>query len=187
VRTAIRQEIVLIDPLDGPKQDAKADVLSWIDSGAELCRREKPATPPKHLISYVAVIDHEHVLLVDHINAGLWLPPGGHVEPDEHPRDTVHRECLEELGFAPRRPSDGPLFLTVTDTVGITAGHTDVSLWYVVRRDRYRPLQYDASEFSSIRWFHKDDVPLDRADPQMSRFLQKLYGGPKELEGTCQD
>ena len=97
MRAAIREEVELIQPLDGLEYETKLDVLSWIDSGAELCRLEKPAKPPKHLISYFAVVDGEHVLLVDHVNAELWLPTGGHVDPGEHPRDTAMREAREEL------------------------------------------------------------------------------------------
>ncbi|MFI5343447.1 MAG: NUDIX domain-containing protein [Chlamydiales bacterium] len=37
--------------------------------------------------------------LVDHKKANLWLPAGGHVEPNEHPRETVKREILEELSI----------------------------------------------------------------------------------------
>jgi 8-oxo-dGTP pyrophosphatase MutT (NUDIX family) len=40
------------------------------------------------------------VLLVDHKNARLWLPTGGHVEEGEDPRATVVRELKEELGLA---------------------------------------------------------------------------------------
>ena len=83
MRAAIRREVALIEPLDDLEQSSKLDVLSWIDSGVKICRVEKPATPPKHLVSYVAVIDHEYVILVYYINAGLWLPTGGHVEPGE--------------------------------------------------------------------------------------------------------
>ena len=99
MRTQIRKEIELIEPLDEMEQTSKLDVLSWIDSGVELCRLEKPAVPPKHLISYFAVVDGEYILLVDHVNAELWLPTGGHVEPGEHPRVTVLREAKEELSM----------------------------------------------------------------------------------------
>ena len=175
MRAAIRKEVELIQPLDGLEQATKLDVLAWIDSGAELCRLEKPATPSKHLISYFAVVDGEHVLLVDHINAELWLPTGGHVDPGEHPRDTALREAREELSLKGEFLKEGPAFVTITETVGKTAGHTDVSLWYLLRGDRSLSLNFDNSEFHDARWFHKDDVPLDRTDRHMSRFLQKLY------------
>jgi 8-oxo-dGTP pyrophosphatase MutT (NUDIX family) len=120
------------------------------------------------------VIDSDHVLLVDHRDAGLWLPSGGHVEPGEHPRATVARELREELGFAAEHAIDAPLMVTCSTTVGLSAGHTDVSLWYVVRRCRDRALDVDEGESRSVRWFPFADVPLDRSDPNLGRFLAKL-------------
>lgn len=175
IRDQIRVEIEAIAPLDQLERETKVSVLSWIDSGAELFRTQKPATPDKHLVSYFPVVDGDFVLLVDHINAGLWLPTGGHVEPHEHPRATALREVQEELSITGRFLFDEPLLLTSTMTVGRTAGHTDVSLWYALEGDRQQDLVYDHSEFRSIRWFNKHDIPLDRADPQMHRFLSKLY------------
>ncbi|MGB5331666.1 MAG: NUDIX hydrolase [Woeseiaceae bacterium] len=175
MRAEIRKEVELIEPLDALERESKLDVLSWIDSGVEVCRLEKPATPPKHLISYFAVVDDDHLLLVDHINAELWLPTGGHVEPGEHPRDTALREAKEELSIEAEFLKEGPVFLTITETVGKTAGHTDVSLWYVLRGDRSAQLDFDDSEFHEVRWFHKNDVPLGRTDRHMSRFLQKIF------------
>ncbi len=174
-RAEIRKEVERIEPLDELEHASRMDVLSWIDSGTEICRLEKPATPPKHLISYFAVVDGEHILLVDHINAELWLPTGGHVEPGEHPRTTALREAKEELSIDGEFLRDQPLFLTITETVGKTAGHIDVSIWYALRGDRFAELVFDTSEFHSVRWFHKDKVPLDRTDKHMERFLKKLY------------
>ncbi|HVZ38304.1 MAG TPA: NUDIX hydrolase [Candidatus Kapabacteria bacterium] len=99
---------------------------------------------------------------------------GGHVEPGEHPRVTAVREVREELGLAAGPPIDPPLMITCTETVGLTAGHTDVSLWYVLRGSRRLSLRFDAAEFSSVRWFPLGDVPPDRSDPHMCRFLAKL-------------
>ena len=175
MRAEIRQEIELIHPLDATEQASKLDTLAWIDSGAELCRLQKPATPPKHLISYFALVDGDYILLVDHINAELWLPTGGHVDPGEHPRTTVLREAQEELAIDAKFLHQAPLLLTVTETVGKTAGHTDVSIWYALQGDRTAKLTFDASEFTRICWFHKDNVPLEHTDPHMGRFLAKLY------------
>ncbi len=154
MRSAIRQEVESIEPFDALEDAHRADVLAWIDSGVGLCRIQKPATPSKHLVAYFVLVDHDHLLLVDHKNAQLWLPTGGHVEPGEHPRATVTRELREELGLHLAEIAQLPLMLTVSETVGRTAGHTDVSLWYVIHADRDVALEFDAEEFHSVRWFH---------------------------------
>jgi 8-oxo-dGTP pyrophosphatase MutT (NUDIX family) len=125
-------------------------------------------------VSYFALVDAGHVLLVDHRNAQLWLPTGGHVDPGEHPRETVRRELREELGLEIDGDLSPPLMLTVTGTVGVTAGHVDVSLWYVVESDMRSQFIWDRGEFSDVRWFGFDDVPLGRSDPHMGRFIAKL-------------
>ncbi|TFW07269.1 NUDIX hydrolase [Oxalobacteraceae bacterium OM1] len=174
MRSTIRSEVLALEPCDELEAAHIADVCGWIDSGVELCRLQKPATPPKHLVSYFVVVDGDHVLLVDHKNAQLWLPTGGHVEPGEHPWDTVIREAKEELQMDATPLFDRPLFLTVTSTVGLTVGHIDVSLWYVLKGDRRLPIHFDEQEFNAATWFHVSGVPLERSDPHMSRFLQKL-------------
>ena len=103
-----------------------------------------------------------HVLLVDHIKSGLWLPPGGHVDPDEHPAVCARRECREELGCSLEftDPEARPSFLTVTTTIGSDAGHTDVSLWFVGVGREEMPLTPDPSEFRETRWWSTDEVDM---------------------------
>ncbi len=175
MRNKIRNEVASILPMDNKELSTQTEILQWIDSGVELCRIQKPDIPPKHLIAYFALIDGDHILLVDHINAELWLPTGGHVDPNEHPRDTVLREAKEELGIDGEFLLQKPILITCTETVGKTAGHTDVSIWYALKGSRKMNFHYDDSEFSQVRWFHKDEVPLDRTDPEMKRFMKKLY------------
>lgn len=175
MRDLIRQEVSSIEPLDDLEVSTIEAVLDWIDSGVELCRTEKPATPDKHLVSYFPVVDGEYVLLVDHINAERWLPTGGHVEPDEHPKETALRECFEELNLEGAFLFEQPLLVTSTETVGKTAGHTDISLWYALKGDRTSFLEIDPSEFNEARWFHKDLLPSN-TDPDLPRFVAKLYG-----------
>lgn len=174
MRAAIRSELEAISPLDALEVQHRSEALAWIDSGAPLFRTAKPATPPQHLVSYFAVVNGERILLVDHRNAQLWLPPGGHVEEGEHPRDTVVREVREELGFAPAHEIAAPLMVTCTETVGLTSGHTDVSLWYVVNAAEGQTMTYDEQEFAGIRWFEFSDAPFHRSDPHLARFIRKL-------------
>jgi 8-oxo-dGTP pyrophosphatase MutT (NUDIX family) len=165
-----------IEPLDEVERDHRARALTWLAGTDDVYRRVKPAEPAQHLVAYVVPTDPADgsVLLVDHINAGLWLPPGGHVEVDEDPARTAAREIDEELGLA--GDVSGPLFLTVTETVGIDSGHTDVSLWYVLETGRDQSLRPDPGEFHQVRWWSPDELRSadpSRFDPHFFRFLDK--------------
>ena len=181
-RQNIHELISKIDPFDQVEKEHKENALTWVESGAPLCRIEKPDNPPKHLVSYFLLIDSEkrEVLLVDHKKSSLWLPAGGHVEPDEHPRDTAHRELDEELGVRLTLVGEEPQFISVTKTVGQTAGHTDVSLWYLFNANNAQEFDYDEREFHGIKWFSLDRLPLLRTDPHLERFCQKW-----EKVGSC--
>ena len=147
----------------------------WIASGAELFRRIPPAAPPMHLVCYGVVLDLDarRVLLVDHRKARRLLPPGGHVDPGEDPSTTVLRELREELQLEARLLQDAPVFLTVTETVGLTAGHTDVTLWYAIDGRGFEPTTWDIEEFADVRWVPFDAIPTLDVEPHLSRFLAK--------------
>lgn len=181
IRTQIRHEVTHIVPFDSLEQAHIEDTLRWIDSNANIFRIAKPDKPPKHLVSYFVIVDplHNSLLLGDHIKAQLWLPSGGHVEPNEHPRDTVIREAREEVNLEAQflKGMDRPHFITVTPTVGLTAGHTDVSLWYVLQGDIHTPLRFDRAEFTDMNWFTFDEILQSHPaifDPHMHRFTAKL-------------
>jgi ADP-ribose pyrophosphatase YjhB (NUDIX family) len=174
--------IAAADALETEHQRA---TVSWLESTDDVFRRVKPATPEQHLVSYVVLVDPDDAstLLVDHINAGLWLPPGGHVEPEEHPADTAAREAGEELGIEAvfAHPSRQPFFITVTRTVGQDHGHTDVSLWFLLVGRRDLALRPDRREFTEARWWTREQVRAEhpqRFDPHFPRFLAKLESGP---------
>lgn len=170
-----------VQPFDPLERQHRADTLKWLEATDDVFRRAKPATPERHLVSYIVLVDPDDgsTLLVDHINAGLWLPPGGHVEPGEHPRDTARREAHEELGIDPVlvQPSGRPSFVTVTRTGGIDAGHSDVSLWYLLAGRRDMDLVIDVTEFNQARWWSPADVQAADAkgfDPHYLRFVEKV-------------
>ncbi|MDD5589599.1 MAG: NUDIX hydrolase [Candidatus Portnoybacteria bacterium] len=167
-----------IAPFDELEEAHIADALNWIKSGADLFRVQKPDIPAKHLVSYFLPIDsrQDKILLIDHIKAQLWLPAGGHVEPNEDPKVTVEREIKEELNTDARFISEQPLFLSQAITVGLTAGHTDVSFWYGLEGDSDVPLQYDPKEFNGYKWFDYKEIlgmPIEKLDPHLHRFVKK--------------
>lgn len=175
MRDEIDKIVAAIEPLDDLEREHRDSTLLWIRSGAPIFRTQKPDMPPKHLVSYFALVDEHRgkILLVDHKLAGLWLPSGGHVEPDEDPRATVIREIAEELNLPAEFIQPDPLFVTMTRTLG-HGDHTDVSLWYLLRGDSSRAIEFDHGEFHGVRWFGFDEIPFERSDPQMRRFIAKM-------------
>jgi 8-oxo-dGTP pyrophosphatase MutT (NUDIX family) len=167
---AIEHLVANVQPHDTLEADHQLDALNWIRSRARIFRVAKPDDPPKHLVSY---------FFVDHITSGLWLPAGGHVEPNEHPWRTVSREMLEELRVEAvpiRRLGAEPLFVTVTDTQG-TPSHVDVSLWFVVTGPEGTVYDFDKREFRACRWMSFDEVltmSSSTLDPHAHRFIAKL-------------
>ena len=181
VREIIRAYIAAIRPLDDTERTHIDDALAWIDAGSPLFRIERPDKPPKHLVAYFVLIDPDRrsILLADHIKAQLWLPTGGHVESDENPLQTVRRESREELGRDAvfLRGAKRPLFVTVNETVGLTPGHTDVSLWFVLRGNVHDYVHFDRREFNDVAWFTFDEILSSESaifDRHMQRFTRKL-------------
>jgi 8-oxo-dGTP diphosphatase len=181
IRTYIYDEIAKIQPFDAVEEEHRTDALAWIANGAPLFRIKSPDKPPKHLVSYFVLIDpdHQSILLGDHIKAQLWLPSGGHVMQGEDPKQTVLRESREELSKDAvfLRGHERPLFVTSNQTVGLTPGHTDISLWYVLRGSVHEYIHYEKRELNDVAWFTFDEI-LD-SDPaifdrHMQRFTRKL-------------
>ncbi len=176
MRELIKQTVSSITPFDQIEKQHITETIQWIDSGQEIFRIKKPDVPNKHLVSYFVLLDEiqKKILLVDHKLAMLLLPTGGHVEINEHPAITVQRECQEELGIEAIFWQEPPLFLTLATTVGKTAGHTDVTLWYVLKGHTEEKYSFDDAEFNSITWFQFDQIPYSVSDPNMQRFITKL-------------
>jgi 8-oxo-dGTP diphosphatase len=177
---AVADLVSSVAPLDAVEARHRVEALAWLRSTDDVFRREKPATPPRHLVSYVVPTDPADgaVLLAAHRNAGLWLPPGGHVEPGEHPADTARRELVEELSVS-AAVAARPAFLTITTTVGIDAGHEDVSLWFVAEVPQTAELRPDQDEFAGVRWWSRAEMAAaDPAgfDPHFHRYLAKTAG-----------
>jgi len=90
----------------------------------------------------VFVVTAGRVLLHWHRKLGMWLPPGGHIEPNELPDEAARRETLEEMGVAIRLVGDRGLDLDHPDAPcqlvrpagiqleDITPGHQHIDLVY---------------------------------------------------------
>jgi len=172
-----------IEPTDDLGREHRRNVLSWLAGTDDIFRRVKPRTPSPHLVSYFLLTDRPagSVLLCDHRQSGLWLPPGGHVEPGEDPVTTVGREAAEELGITAQPDAvlgGRPFFLTMTETVGPPATrHVDVSLWFALAGRAGQRLLPDQREFARVRWWTVAELrhaSPGRFEPHLLRALDAL-------------
>lgn len=54
----------------------------------------------KQLVATIYIVDQaERVLLIYHKKLKKWLPPGGHINPNESPPEAAVREASEETGL----------------------------------------------------------------------------------------
>ena len=67
--------------------------------------------------------------------------------------------------------------VTVTQTVGVSASHVDVSLWFAFAGATDQSLTPDDDEFVDTQWWTFGEVvhgPGTRFDPHLPRFVEKL-------------
>lgn len=55
--------------------------------------------PTRDFTATTFVIHEDQTLLLHHRKLGMWLPPGGHIDPDELPDEAARREVREESGL----------------------------------------------------------------------------------------
>ncbi len=106
--------------------------------------------------------DEGSVLMIKHRKLGVWLPPGGHVEPNELPDDAVLREIFEETGVVARLlPARRGLridcelvtpFAVVLEDIRGDGTHNHIDLIYLCRASEQRLRACDA-ETDGAGWF----------------------------------
>lgn len=172
---AILASLSGLTPADSEEQEHLRDIREWLNANTDIYRRAKPATPAKHLAVYCVPLDIEEgkAFLGYHLAANLWLPPGGHVETNEHPVDAAIREYTEELGVAPVLLSSAPLLATVEPTNGAVS-HIDVTFWYAFRSSIQQTVSVDEREFKQTRWVDFDEVGCYATNRNLPRFLSKV-------------
>ncbi|MGI6344640.1 MAG: NUDIX hydrolase [Bacillota bacterium] len=111
------------------------------------------------------VVWQEQVLLLWHQKLQMWLPPGGHIEPNELPDEAAVREVLEESGIHCELVGERPLAVDYPrqlvrpagiqlETITNEPGHEHIDLIYfarVVAGTNTRPQRNSESE--RIGWY----------------------------------
>lgn len=73
----------------------------------------------REFVTTVYIIHNQHFLFVKHPKYQKWMPPGGHLEPNETPAEAARREVIEETGFEIEFIQNPTLPITATGAVQI--------------------------------------------------------------------
>ena len=108
-----------------------------------------------HFCSFFLPLDlkTKSVYLGHHIKAGDWIPPGGHIDPNEIPIETVKREFVEELQYKLKKEKVQLFDLTIKD-LSDNPKHTcklHYDFWYLVYLNK-TDFIFDKSEFYQAKW-----------------------------------
>lgn len=93
------------------------------------------------------------VLLAHHKVSGLWISPGGHIEPNESLFDALNREIGEELGLH-NYFATLPKPFQITHTTINNVGHAckeHFQLWFLLKTDGSH-FVIDPGEFHETKW-----------------------------------
>jgi 8-oxo-dGTP diphosphatase len=135
--------------------------------------RHYPDGLPRHSVSVGGAVIREdgRMLAIKRADNGEWVLPGGIVELDEDPRDTVRREVLEETG--------------VTVEPGqLTGVYKNMLLGVVSLVFRCRPLSGVAqptAEATEVAWLDSAQVTRRMAEAFAIRLIDAVETGEPRI------
>ncbi len=136
-----------------------------------------PSAVTRDFAATTFVVHEQRTLLLRHRKLGMWLPPGGHIDPHELPDQAALREVREEtglevellsqagvLGRIPVLPQPHCILLET-----ISPGHQHIDLIYFARV-RGGSLAHAEREALAARWFTWDEL----ADQEIAEDIRVL-------------
>ncbi|GGI04635.1 NUDIX hydrolase [Egicoccus halophilus] len=140
------------DPREAASLRRTLALLAWLPDPLS------EAADSTHVTGSAIVLDADgRVLLHRHKRLGVWLQPGGHVDPGESVADGAVRETREETGLHAVHPPGGPVVAHVDVHEG-PRGHVHLDVRYLLRADGRATFAPDTGESPHVGWFDLGSV-----------------------------
>lgn len=133
---------------------------------------DETADPTHVTASAIVLGDDGRVLLHRHKRLGIWLQPGGHVDPGETCEQAAQREVAEETGVTGDLVGDGPLHVDVHEG---PRGHVHLDVRWLVRTPAGVEVAPAAGESQEVAWF-APDAAVARTDLAASNAIRAALG-----------
>jgi len=134
----------------------------------------------------VFVVHQGRVLLHYHARLGMWLPPGGHIEPYELPDEAAVREAWEETRIAIELvgeralPLEYPRQLIRPEGIqleDIASGHQHIDLVYFARpRDADPVIPADLAVRDRVGWYALEEMDALGVHEAIRSWCEKAVG-----------
>ena len=135
----------------------------------------------------VYIIDRDRVLLIQHRKLCKWLPPGGHIDPNETPPEAARRDAQEETGLEIEfvkqenvwidrwnaKSFERPYMCLLEEIPAHNTqpAHQHIDMIYLARPVNCEILE-NTKETLGIRWFTIDE--LEELEPDVDIFSETL-------------
>ncbi|MFP4515115.1 MAG: NUDIX hydrolase [Parcubacteria group bacterium] len=147
----------------------------------------------KHFTASALIVENNKVLLVYHKKLDVWLYPGGHIEENENPDETLLREVKEETGLDIEVISDKDELLSDTNNdvtslhlpyaflCELVGDHYHNDLIYLCKIKGKSKLKFNKNESSDIGFFEYEEIKnmklFDNFRVLLRKVLNKRNGG----------
>ncbi len=173
LRDRVRRTLLERGPIDADERRSIDRTLAELDRLADPFDQE---VDPVHVTGSAIVVGPRGVVLLRHKRLGLWLQPGGHVDPGETPWEGALREAREETGlevsFVEVDDAGIPPIVHVAVHAG-GRGHTHLDLRYLVHGGSADPCPPEG-ESQEIGWFDWTSAIERASDDRLTALLRHL-------------